>query len=66
MERVNTNGVQLVLYSRPSPSFSVQTTLSLNSPIQWLPFWSGASSNLIDVRVLERTNATQFFRATQP
>jgi hypothetical protein len=68
LEALRTTGgqVELHLYARPAPGYTVETTLSLNPIVQWLPFWNGPVNNLLEVLTLSPTNQMQFFRARTP
>ncbi len=57
---------ELRLYGRPAPSYTVESTLNLNPVVQWLPYWNGPVSNLLQVLPLAPTNQAQFFRARTP
>lgn len=67
LEALRTGGqVELHLYARPAPGYTVESTLNLNPVVQWLPFWNGPVNNLLEVLTLSPTNQAQFFRARTP
>lgn len=58
--------VELHLYARSAPGYTVESTLNLNPIVQWLPFWNGPVNNLLEVLPLSPTNQARFFRARRP
>jgi len=59
----NGGQVELHLYARSAPGYRVESTLSLNPIVQWVPFWNGPVNNLLEVIPLSPTNQARFFRA---
>ena len=57
---------RLLLFGRPAPSYTVESTLNLTPGVTWTPLWTGPSSNLVEVFLLAPTNQAQFFRAVSP
>jgi len=62
----NGGQLELHLYARPAPGYTVESTVSLSPIVQWLPFWNGPVNNLLEVLTLSPTNQAQFFRARTP
>jgi hypothetical protein len=61
------NQLQLTLFAPPGPSYTVETTPSLISPLIWTPILtSPVGPSLFQIFSLPLTNSSSFFRVTVP